>query len=251
VDVVELSASQLKTYLGCALRWWLTRVDGWPDPASTAGIAGNVMHTALEQWELGGRVQDSVALYRRAMAARLLAGDLSQAVVLGRSKKTAREDLLLRQVDGERQIIETTAAIRESGLRPAEQPDGRPAVETKFEYETPGGIRVRGFIDVVMTGDNGWLRVRDYKSGRREASPLQLLVYRDAWWRLTGTEIRTGEYFYTKDGHVWDVQLDRWPVGFTDGLFDTMARAIKAGIVLPSPGDGCNLCPVRAHCPIH
>jgi DNA helicase-2/ATP-dependent DNA helicase PcrA len=60
------------------------------------------------------------------------------------------------------------------------------AVEAPFELAIAGRV-VRGRIDAVYETPGGF-EVVDWKTGREDADPIQLAIYRLAWARLRGVD---------------------------------------------------------------
>lgn len=222
---------------------------------------GTAFHTGMETWEKSGRaltvdevVDISVTEYDRLISEqREQYPEDRDWLTGGRTAPSAditrRRDRVASQVRG----YIAYSLEHEAEFRPAELPDGRPAVEVPFDM-TLGGVRVTGFIDLVLYWpEKDILTVRDLKTGNKLPDDgLQLAFYGHAWWRYFGDVIEYGDYFMCKNNAPTSpyLLLD-YPEPVLGAWLEMMDRAERQGIYLPNGGDHCRVCTVRRFCTLN
>nr|SBO90599.1 Phage exonuclease [Nonomuraea gerenzanensis] len=117
-----------------------------------------------------------------------------------------------------------------------------------------GGVRVLGYIDLVLEDFEGTPFVRDLKTGTKTPHlPVQLKVYQRGLRDVLGVEADWGDYYMAKDGQPTDpIDLGSFSEPLLERWFTDMDQAERAGIYMPNPSsDNCWSCPVKHHCPVY
>jgi putative RecB family exonuclease len=182
----RVSPSQVAAYEACPLRYYFSTVLGWHEPASTATVAGNLVHDTLE------------ALYRLPAAERTqeradqLLRDMAAAAFAREDTKTfARDSEVAHRAKSSVEnlyLLETPTAL---AIDPAD-------LEAPVDADVDG-VQFGGRID--RRTRNGIVRVTDYKSGRRPAPAYlgkalrQLYLYASAL-RAVGDPVDEVELLY-------------------------------------------------------
>lgn len=251
------SFSQWQTYASCSEKYRLQKVEKVPEDMTAWAPQGNAFHTGTEEWELSGRalptdevVEIAVAEYDRLIAAQWeKQPDPSGWLTGGRTKVDTdiarRRDRVIEQTRG---YIEYSLE-NEHQFRPAELPDGRPAVEVPFEIVL-NGVMVRGAIDLILQWSDGTMTVRDLKTGNKLPNdPLQLAVYAMAWRKYFGDLIEYGDFFMCKNNApTAPYYLGDYPDAVIASWVEMMHRSEQSGIYLPNGGDHCRVCTVSKYC---
>lgn len=166
--------------------------------------------------------------------------------------KKTHTDLADRRARGRDQVlayIENTAKER---LRPWTLPDtGWVASEVPFE-EDFGGVRVKGFIDLIMQDpDTGALQVRDLKTGvKKPVGPIQLKTYAIAMRKKYGVDIAWGDYWMCKDeGPSSPQYLGDIPDILIESQYQIMDASADEERYGANIGDHCSRCDVAKYCP--
>ena len=128
----------------------------------------------------------------------------------------------------------------------------------------PGGLRLRGAIDLVERRADGMLRVTDHKTGRPWAKPgvvvgggqtLQPLLYALAAERLLGAPAWAGRLYYcTADGGYAErvVRIDERSRALAAEVAGVIDGALRAGFLPAAPLPGaCARCDYRPVCGPH
>jgi hypothetical protein len=250
--------SQLTSFAACGEAYRLERVAKAPQQPAAWFAQGNAVHTAVERWERTYRehsVAEAQAWFYDAWdqeVERLLAQepDVSKWQAPGRTKPET--DLVNRMKRGADQVAGYIAyALDNDHLWPVEYLPGEPGAEVPFDLDLDG-VRVIGFIDLIMQDKHGRLLVRDIKTGSRlPSSPIQLAVYRVAVEELLGQAPSWGDFYMCKNNAPTDpVDLRPYDRAMVTRWFKDMDRAEAAGIYLPNPGDSCKTCGVRRYCSV-
>lgn len=254
------SFSQLQTYARCSEQYRLQKVEKAPEQMTAWAPQGNAFHAGMEAWEKSGRALTEAEVVDLAVAdydARIAAQREKQPedsgwLTGGRTKPQVdidrRRDRVAEQVRG----YLAYSLEHESEFRPAELPDGRPAVEVPFTIEI-NGVTIRGAIDLILTWpDTGTLTIRDLKTGNKLPNdPLQLSVYGLAWTYLFGDVIEYGDFFMCKNNAPTEpYYLLDYPESYIGAWLEMFDRSEKQGIYLPNGGDHCRVCTVRPYCPL-
>lgn len=126
-----------------------------------------------------------------------------------------------------------------------------PAVELGIDFDLPGGIPVKTFIDRIFVLPTGELAICDIKTGSRIPTyPEQLGLYRVAAMARFGEPINWGYYWDARKGtHGNPIDLTMWTPEVFAQMYEQAIRGIEAGAFLPNPQNGCqSWCGVSAHC---
>lgn len=130
------------------------------------------------------------------------------------------------------------------------QVDGEPAIEVECNFDLPGDVRIKAFIDRVFVFPNGDLCVTDIKSGAREPDhPLQLAIYACGVEARFGIRPTWGNFWMARTGaHTAPQHLDRWTPAVMGEMFSEFIAGVNAGAFPPKPSSFCNSCSVADHC---
>ena len=253
--VKHRSVSQHNTFMRCAYRYRLERIDRvWQRPASwlSQGVA---VHAAMEAWEKSGRTLSYDELVEVYDAEFIKSIDEQAETTpnfdywFGSGPWDGPTDIERRFKLGREQITKLTEwANTHDNEKVWVTPDGEPAVELEF-HEEMGGVQVRGFIDLVLETPEG-LVVRDYKTGAKPGDVFQLTVYAEALRLKYGVEVVAGDFMMGKTGKPtiqhYFTQDDRDAVhkGFAE-----LEAKIQAGEYEPNPSkNNCRVCAVSSSC---
>lgn len=122
-------------------------------------------------------------------------------------------------------------------------------VEIEFEVMI-GKVLVRGAIDQIILHPDGY-EVRDLKTGNREASPIQIGIYKVALEKIFDWPIVKGSFYYAKDSKVVTIsqkELDRYDEAYLSELLEALETGIQHKVFIPNPGSHCTFCPVKDSC---
>lgn len=253
--VSHRSVSQYNTFVRCAYRYRLERVEKvWQRPASwlSQGVA---VHAAMEAWEKNNRkmsFEELVRVYEEEFTNSIA----EQAEVtpnfdywFGSGPYDGPTDIERRFGVGKEQIKTLTGWAK---AHPEEKvwvtPDGTPAIELGFE-EVMGGVVVKGFIDLVLDTPKG-LVVRDYKTGAQPGDSFQLSVYAEAIRLKYGVSVDYGDFMMAKRGRP--TRPHKFTQEDLDGVhaaFEWLEEQIQSGNYEPNPSDkNCFACSVKTSC---
>jgi ATP-dependent helicase/nuclease subunit B len=144
------------------------------------------------------------------------------------------------------------------GLQDRAESDPRSVAEP---VPLPGGISLRGSIDLVERGPDGRLRVTDHKTGRVRAErglvigggkTLQPILYALAAERILGEPVAGGRLYYCTAAGGYEeraVALDSAAREAVTELARIVGGALAQGFLPASPGpDECEYCDYRPVC---
>lgn len=249
------SVSQHNQYVRCPLSYKLSRIDKvWRRPASWLS-QGLAVHAAMEHWEKSDRtatLEELEAIYEDEFWASI--GDQQTTTPdlemwFGSGPYDPVADVERRRRVGWKQIQDLIAYTNDKGDPVWTTPDGKKAIELKFEVEL-GGVPVIGFIDKIVETNKG-LTVRDIKTGAKPGDKFQLATYAEAIRLMYGVTIERGDYHMGKTGRPGRVQritaADRQEV---HEHFAWLEEQLKAGLFPPTEDESkCKMCDVAASCP--
>lgn len=243
------SASQLAMFRSCPEKFRLIKLQRVGDQQSAAAIQGSAFHETAAAIEL----EDPNALrsperyfltqYDKLIEETEKKAPRSSWRVYGRGNDVDG-DIQKRRETGLSQVESFMARRSADGWVIDTTPDGSPAVEVRFslEFET---FVIIGSIDRIESCG----RVRDLKTGTREATPMQLGIYALAARELLGYDIWEGDFYYAKDDTMSETyDLSRFTKQYIERQFATMNRMVEMDLLIPSPGPDCFTCPVRYWC---
>jgi CRISPR/Cas system-associated exonuclease Cas4 (RecB family) len=164
-------------------------------------------------------------------------------------KISTSEDISARREKGVEQVLSYKNYAENNEFVIADVDEYTLGIEIPFEVEI-GSTLIKGAIDQVLLVPGGY-EVRDLKTGNRQASALQLGVYKVALEKIFGWPVVQGSYYYAKDNKVLTIpkqEMDRYTEGYLNELFSALEAGIENEVFIPNPGSHCTLCPVRKHC---
>lgn len=139
-----------------------------------------------------------------------------------------------------------------------ESPDDVLAVEEKIEDSTPDGTLFIGYPDLVLRVDKRTIRVRDWKvtsrtsSAEQIATDLQTNAY--AWFlkrRWPWVERVLISNYYPPLQQEVEVLAKEDEMDSAIECIETVAEMTESDEAFePNPGDHCDPCQYKAHCPI-
>lgn len=253
--VKHRSVSQLSTYSKCGEQYRLQKVEHAPSQPAAWFHQGTAFHKAVELWEKSSRSLTPQAVLEIFYAEydRLVAADMEREPNLARwltgGRVKASDDINRRRAKGAEQVLGYLSYAQLAPERPWLLWGAEPALEVEFSLDLDG-IEVIGFIDTIVQWPTGQVGPRDWKTGtRRPDWPLQLGVYRIAIEDMFGFLPAWGDFYMAKDNAPDPpVDLTAFTRERVTRWFHDMDRAVKAGIFLPNPGDGCRTCGVYEFC---
>jgi DNA helicase-2/ATP-dependent DNA helicase PcrA len=243
-DRIHFSASALKTYQDCPLKYKFSYVLEVPTPSKTYFDLGNTVHSVVEvltkrQIEEKGylpSLQDALALLDKYWVS-----NSYQSLTQEQEDRKAAESML--------QYFVSWCAERKSlGCTPF-------AAEKEFEIEVENGKKLKGFIDRIDLTPSGDYEVFDYKTGKSMLNgnsirkDIQMNGYSLAVRSLYGRLPSTANLLYMRNAKsvVYDV---------SDEIVDRAGQEISLlvqGILgekfVPTPGPFiCKFCDYRSIC---
>lgn len=248
------SVSQRNTYVRCAYKYKLSRLDKvWSRPASWLS-QGLAVHAAMEAWELSDRklsFDELLDVYRAEFTKSIEEQAIDTPNFeywFGSGPYGPEQDIERRWDVGQQQLKALVGySLAHPEVRVWTTPDGEKAVELEFFVEM-GGVMVKGFIDQIVETPDG-LIVRDIKTGAKPGDAFQLAVYSEAMRIKYGVEINRGDYFMGKTGkptrHIPITAEDRADVHLA---FAELEENLNAGKFPPNPGSICRMCDVATSC---
>lgn len=265
----HVSFSQFDTYSRCGKRYQLERIQSAPRSPSVWLLAGKVVHTFIEQINLGkyplfdGANARSVADLAGLMAADWVGEyDQTEAEMVeqygipsaqwrcgGRktNDKPKGEDVDWWRQAGLLQCAQYGHWLATSGWRMfqlGEQIMAETNVTGHFE-----GLEVKAYLDSLMVNPDGELIIVDYKTGTKVPLPIQLGNYRALLMQTADLTVDFGAFYMTRKGEMSEqFDLRRFDPALVSHMMTEFDRARSIGLFLPSPGDACHICDVREAC---
>ncbi len=243
-----ISASRLKSFLTCRLRFFYEKVLGLKAPASPALQIGKAVHAGLQHFNL----------------ARWRGGDTSPAATLQAYDKAYGELEVQGPVDYEgkdrTECIDTGQRVLDAylGSDLASDPRRILGVEAYLRREEGLPLPLVGVLDLVLEGnvpvDFKTVASTPVLEDEAWQNELQLTAYHLLMQDATGEEPGQGELVYltkTKAPKivkqvlppVTQVQIDR-----LKALIDVYADGVSREDYHPSPGMSCRWCSYRTQC---
>lgn len=264
-----LSHSQRSGWLRCPNQFRLRRA-GYPAAPSVALIAGTAFHSSCDEvdnnfdayrelndpydyHETAEEIWQSHFNYGVAEAS-TREPDTEKWAVSGRrtKEKPNKEDLEWWYAAGSKMLEGYVAWRRQEmgrGLDIWTMPDGKLAIEIKFEFDIAPGITVRGAIDRIMV-QNGTLLIRDLKTSQRKPDDTsQLGIYRVAVQRMFGQDAVWGDYYLARPGEASAPDsLAHYTEDMLRNEYGFIAKAKQLQLYPANPGSSCISCDVRKAC---
>jgi putative RecB family exonuclease len=260
------SVSQTEQYEKCGWQFYLQRVErAVPRPAAWS-FQGTAFHSAAEKFEKGMGMyssDDMVQLFSDQYSA-LVNKALDKEPDLNRwltaSKKPAGQDIEERYALGQKQVARYVEWSNEhqpaiwldsegwNGYDIADAPTNpTQGLELYFKVDL-GGVAVRGYIDQLISEDDGSVRVRDLKTGSTK-SEFQLQTYAVAVRKTFGVTVNRGDWYLGKTGNLSKpVDLSEVTEDQVAARYVAMDQGVKAGRFEATPGFHCNFCDVSHAC---
>ena len=245
-----LSASRLKSYLTCPLRFYFEKVLIIPIPTGAAAHLGKAVHAGLAAYH--------TALWR--------GGDATPATIAGKFAEAfekLEQEQPVKWDDADERFESRTAGeklvrayLEDEVLRPNRKPIG---VEVKLEADIPGiAIPLLGVADLVHEGN----RLTDFKTTGVTPNPvleswqheLQLTAYDLLIEACTDAPVSEAELVFlvkTKTPKVVRQVLpapDETQRARFKALADVYVRGNEHGDYHPAPGQHCAWCSFRSEC---
>jgi putative RecB family exonuclease len=239
---MRMSYSRFSTYKLCSQQYKLQYVDKIPVAASPAMHFGSAVHEALKfmydpRHLRRPEVEQVIEAFAQAWRAR-------ETEV----EEERRQDYFEQGVDMLRRHYEGHAR-QEEGRRTA-------ATERFFNIPFDGDHTLTGYVDRVDVLPGNRLEIIDYKTSRTMPSErdmaknAQLAIYRMAADHLyPGREVTTTLLFLLHDFRMELTQTEEFLEEKREEIRETIAR-IERGQFDPNPGNHCDWCDYRAHCPL-
>jgi RecB family exonuclease len=229
-----LSPSQANTFLNCSARWWFKYGAGLPDPKGGSLVRGLAVHKTIERWFgliLEGTtpdIEDMREPYDDAWEA--LAADASFGADDDIDELKRSGAVLLRK------YLEEVA------------PEIRPAALEQQVIGEIGGVKVRGFIDIVDVAGT----IVDVKTAAKSPSGIasdyafQLATYRQILPGANG-KARLDTLVATKTPKLVKIEYEVTDADqrLTCSLYPSVREGIREGLYFPNRNS--NLCS-RKYC---
>jgi putative RecB family exonuclease len=247
--LLKLSPSSATDFRSCAQLFKFRAVDRLPEPVSTLGARGSVVHKVLERLFLDEphrrTPERSIELLEECWREALFAEDDSPPVHL------SEED--------ERHLLAQAHRLLMNYFR-LEDPRVLKATRLEWwvEYELPE-IQLRGIIDRLEEHPDGSWVLTDYKTGKvpgasRELSAFfGLHFYALVCWRAFGVIPREIRLVYLADPAVLTLTPNERMLEVFERKMKAMAHAIRraldTGDWRPRPSPFCMSCSFQSICP--
>jgi putative RecB family exonuclease len=255
-ELDHLSYSSKHQYDTCPEQWRLLRIEELPDIPGVYHAGGGAVHLMAETWNksLFGIYEEwsdwsFPDYFDQAVE------DLEARTGVPRDQwkvagtKAQPEDLKWWRCNGQGMFNRWKNWLTNSPFTIWVTPDGEPAIELEMNT-TFGGIKVNGFIDVVLQHASGQVGVVDFKSGKPPRTNEQLAGYAKALsLRYPEEPISHGGYMMVKGGvltgwHDLTAEMD-----MLDHEYQQVAEGIKLDIFPARPSGLCKKwCPVNRFC---
>ena len=249
--ITHLSASAVKDYLGCPLRFYFNRVLKLPQPVSPALHLGKAVHAGIQayllaQWRGGDMSAEAIVEAYRLSYDTMLEEE-------GPVTFKKETDCAKSRETGERVL---RAYLESDVAKLDEKPLG---VEVSLREEwAPAGVPLVGYVDLVRQGNV----IVDFKTAA--ASPnlaieartheLQLTLYQFLIEQSTGEPVQGRELIFlvkTKEPKVIRLELPPADVHarfFVEQMVAAASEGIWAGKYHACPGMHCSWCPFSKQC---
>lgn len=240
-----LSASRLKTWGECRLKWYFRYIEQIPTKSSPALLVGKVVHAVLQAWNLARwRAEDSSVdqmqeVFQSCWSNGCEEADMNWDNPEHEGKEKAKGWSILEHY------------LRNSPIPSNEKPE---AVEVRVDrdLDAHGLPPLVGFIDLVRNGG----RIVDFKTAARTTSPLMVehqneiqlgcyaLLYREATGQTEkGFEIHT--LVKTKEPKVIVTPMSPMEppqIRKLVRMMESYVQGVEAEDFVPSTGQHCSWC---------
>ena len=224
-----LSPSQANTFLNCSAKWWFKYGAGLPDPKGGSLVRGLAVHKTIERWfklileDAAPDIEDMREPYDDAWEA--LSADASFAADDDIDELKRSGAVLLRK------YLEEVA------------PEIRPAALEQQVIGEIGGVKVRGYIDIVDADGT----IVDVKTAAKSPSGIssdyafQLATYRQLLPAANG-KARLDTLVATKTPKLVKIEYEVTAADqlLTANLYPRVREGIREGLYFPNRNS--NLC---------
>jgi len=240
IQIIKLSASSMKTYEQCPLRYRYTYIDKLPRKEFDHFDLGNLCHKTLENFhEVCMNDNPKKASYGKIMKTAFTnARKEFEDKKLSDIMKNEAYDLILTYLK----------TINKSGM-----PDVK-GVEKDFSFNIRDDILIRGFIDRLDIMEDGRYHIVDYKTTKREEylDSFQLLIY-GLWLKKEFGNINSfkGSYVLLRHGSKYkEYEFNTHDLDMAEKKVIAYAEKIKnENTWTPIPTRLCNWCDFVKICP--
>ncbi len=243
-----LSASRLKSFLTCRLKFYYEKVLGLRSPASPALQIGKAVHAGLQHFNL----------------ARWRGGDTSPEAVQAAYAKAygelEAEDPVAYEAKDRQDCIDTGSRVLGAYLSSELASDPRRILgaEVYLRRETGLPLPLVGVLDLVVEGavpiDYKTIASTPALEDEAWQNALQLTAYHLLLQDATGEEPGQGELHYLVKLKTPKVirqvlpKVDQAQIDRFKALAETYAQGVGRGEYYPSPGMHCRWCSYRSEC---
>jgi DNA helicase-2/ATP-dependent DNA helicase PcrA len=243
-DKMHFSASALKTYQDCPLKYKFSYVLEIPTPSRTYFDLGNTVHSVVEvltkrQIEEKGylpSLQDALALLDKYWVS-----NSYQSLTQEHEDRKAAESML-------QYFVNWCAERKSLGCTPF-------AAEKEFEIEIANGKKMKGFIDRIDLTPSGNYEVFDYKTGRSMLTSnsvkkdIQMNGYSLAVKAMFGKSPLTANLLYLRNGKPTTYVLTDDTVKQAEKEISSLVNDILGEQFSPTPGPFiCKYCDYASLC---
>lgn len=233
------SASSLKTYDSCPLRFKFQNVLKVPSQPRMYFDFGSVMHRVIEHL---GIMKKEGKVPTREEAHRVLDLLWPKTSFLTTTQEQEKRTTAVR-------ILDTYLAWEQ------ENHNCVLSCEESFTFSL-GDTSFTGSIDRIEQTPEGRLRVIDFKTGKKPSSltkasipeEIQLNLYSLALRNIYGTLPEKASFFYLEDGKFVDYTPTVEPIKKFEEKLTRMTTAIRNREFPPKPGWGCQFCDYTMLC---
>lgn len=246
---IALSASRANDFQQCPLLFRFRAIDRLPEPPTQAQVKGTLVHAVLE------KLHDLAPAERTFTAAvKMLQPGWLQL---------CEQDPSLDELFSVNELADFLVECREllRGYFRMENPQGltTAAVEQFLDLTLPNGVPVRGFIDRVDINEQGWVRLVDYKTGKKprpqyaQNAMFQMQFYALMYWRATGVIPMQLRLMYLKVVDDLKMQPSQLQLEYFEREIGTLWRQITMlgvhGNYQPKTSKLCGWCLHQHLCP--
>ncbi|WP_234019129.1 PD-(D/E)XK nuclease family protein [Streptomyces sp. Tu6071] len=255
VETMPRSVSQTEQYEKCAWQFYLQRVERVvPRPAAWSAH-GTAFHSAAEALERSGgsmTLEEAVQAFSDQYSALInkgLAKEANTDLWMSAGPYSGGEDIERRYILGQEQTARYVEWWNENKPEIWMTPSGDLAIELYFITEL-GGVKVRGYIDLITLDADDNARVRDLKTGTTK-SKFQLETYKTAIEKIYNVPVQRGDWYFGKTGGLSrPLALDQVSEYEVGQRFANMDAGVKRGDFPANPGYDCNFCDVSHACSV-
>jgi len=246
----HLSFSQATTVTDCGAKYRMQRIAQLPQVPQWANIGGKAFHSAVEDYEKGGRDEWGTYLDREIVGVEQASGMVREQFRASAQGKEGYDwwrvegaAMLQRYVDWRQGEFLTDTLLT--------GPDGAPMLEWETTYGVDH-VPFKTILDSVWKRADGVAIIRDWKTGSMTPDDRQLCT--QAWGlRMAGWQGPILVQFFDARKGVFSSPFDPFERMSWDDVryFVLSADATRRQPVLPArPSDFCGGCSVAYACPI-